>query len=254
MNRRAIVLAAGKGTRMKSELPKVLYPVGGRPIIDYVLDELALAGVDETIVVVGYRADEVRNALAGRKNLFFAEQTEQLGTGHAVMCCRKELEGAEGPVFVIAGDSPMLRHESVASLFQKYDQNERMGEGISALLGTVKKENPFGMGRIVRDENGNFLGIVEEKDATEEQRKITEINMSYYVFNIPDLLSALDQVTTNNAQKEYYITDVPAILRAEGKRVMALNVLSPEECLGVNTVADVAAVEDEMRRLNRIPS
>jgi len=252
MGRKAILLAAGKGTRMKSDLPKVLYPIGGRPIIDYVLDGLAETQVDEIIVVVGYRADEVRAALSKRKNITFAEQTQQLGTGHAVICCRDCLAGSEGPVFVIAGDSPMMRSDSVSALFDEYEKRKKAGEMASAVLGTARKETPFGMGRILRDEVGNFIGIVEEKDATDQQRKITEINMSYYVFDTADLLGALDSLTTNNAQHEYYITDVPAIMLRQGKKVLALNVLKPEESLGVNTVADVAAVEAEMRRLGRI--
>ncbi|MBO7679958.1 MAG: glycosyl transferase family 2, partial [Thermoguttaceae bacterium] len=151
-----------------------------------------------------------------------------------------------GPIFVIAGDSPMLRGDSVKALFDEYDRRQKAGQPASAVLGTVSKENPFGMGRILRDAEGNFLGIVEERDATPEQRAITEINMSYYVFDAVDLFRALDRVTTDNAQGEYYITDVPAILRGEGKRVEALRVLSPEECLGVNTTEDAARVEEEL--------
>ncbi|MBR2586247.1 MAG: NTP transferase domain-containing protein [Thermoguttaceae bacterium] len=251
MTRRAIVLAAGKGTRMKSDLPKVLYPVAGRPIIDYVLDALAEAGVTEIVVVVGYRGDEVRRSLAGRVNIRFVEQTALLGTGHAVMCCRPALADVTGPIFVIAGDSPMLRGDSVKALFDEYDRRQKAGQPASAVLGTVSKENPFGMGRILRDAEGNFLGIVEERDATAEQKAITEINMSYYVFDAADLFRALDQVTTDNAQGEYYITDVPAILRKEGKRVEALKVLSPEECLGVNTTEDAARVEEELLKRPR---
>lgn len=255
MTRRAIVLAAGKGTRMKSDLPKVLYPIAGRPIIEYVLDALALAGVTEIIVVVGYRGENVRRGLAGRKNIRFVEQTALLGTGHAVMCCRPYLTDVTGPIFVIAGDSPMLRGESVTALFDEYDRKREAGEPVSAVLGTVSKDNPFGLGRILRDAEGNFLGIVEERDATEQQRAITEVNMSYYVFDTVDLFRALDQVTTDNAQGEYYITDVPAILRGEGKRVEALKVLAQEECLGVNTTQDAARAEEVIlgrpRGLNR---
>lgn len=252
MLKKAVILAAGKGTRMKSELPKVLYPIAGRPILDYVLDALEGAGIDELILVVGYRQDQVRRATAERRNVRYVEQTEQLGTGHAVMCARPQLEGVDGPVFVIAGDSPMLRSESVAALLDAYASSRDKNEPVSAILGTAYKENPFGMGRILRGADGEFLGVVEEKDATDEQRKITEINMSYYVFHTPDLLDALRRLTTANAQREYYITDVPAILRAEKKRVLALPALAPEESLGVNTVADAAAVEAEMKRLGKI--
>lgn len=242
----AILLAAGKGKRMKSDLPKVLFPVLGRPMIDYVLDALDRAGVDTVLVVTGHRGEAVRSALASRTNCRFIEQAEQLGTGHAVMCCRDELIGRDGPVFVIAGDSPMIRSESVAALFDAYENSP---EPCSAVLGTAHKDNPFGMGRILRDDRGAFVGIVEERDATPAQKKITEINMSYYVFRIPDLLDALSDITTDNAQGEYYITDVPAILLRQGKKASALPILRSEESLGVNTPDDLSAVEAAMAKL-----
>ncbi|MBQ9813939.1 MAG: NTP transferase domain-containing protein [Thermoguttaceae bacterium] len=236
--RKAIVLAAGKGTRMKSDLPKVLFPVCGKPMINYVLDALDAAKIDEILVVVGYQKDLVRSEIESRKNVKFAEQKELLGTGHAVMSCRDYLEGFDGPVFIIAGDNPMLQSSSVDRLFEEFEKS-----GASCVLGTVYKENPFGMGRVLRDEQGNFIGVVEEKDATDEQRKIKEINISYYIFNTPDLLASLDSIRNNNAQKEYYITDVPKILLDAGKKILALPVLKEIECLGVNTQADVAEVE-----------
>ena len=238
--KKAIVLAAGKGTRMKSELPKVLFPVCGKPMIDYVLDALEEAGVDEIVVVVGYRADLVRDAIKSRASVRFAEQKELLGTGHAVASCREYLEGFDGPVFIIAGDNPMLQSSSVVRLFEEY---EKADDDVSCILGTVYKENPFGMGRILRDEQGNFVGVVEEKDATDEQRKIKEINISYYVFDTKDLLVSLGSLRADNAQKEYYITDVPKILLDSGKKILALPVLKDVESLGVNTQDDLAVVE-----------
>lgn len=240
--RKAIVLAAGKGTRMKSELPKVLFPVCGKPMINYVLDALDAAKIDEILVVVGYQQELVRAEIQSRKNVQFAEQKELLGTGHAVMSCRDYLEGFDGPVFIIAGDNPMLQSSSVDRLFEEFEKS-----GASCVLGTVYKDNPFGMGRVLRDEQGNFIGVVEEKDATDEQRKIKEINISYYVFNTPDLLASLDSIRNNNAQKEYYITDVPKILLDAGKKILALPVLKEIECLGVNTQADVAEVEKALQ-------
>ncbi|MDO5749067.1 MAG: NTP transferase domain-containing protein [Planctomycetia bacterium] len=246
--KKAVVLAAGKGTRMKSDLPKVLFPVCGKPMIEYVLDALDAAGVDEIVVVIGFKGDLVRDAIKSRPNVKFAEQKELLGTGHAVMSCREQLEGFDGPVFIIAGDNPMLQSSSVAQLFDEYEKN--VGEGVSCILGTVHKEDPFGMGRILRDESGSFYGVVEEKDATDEQRQIKEINMSYYIFNTPDLLASLNGLRANNAQKEYYITDVPAILLDKGKKILALPVLKEVECLGVNTQADVALVEETIQKLS----
>ena len=240
-NKVAVVMAAGQGTRMKSELPKVLVPVCGRPMIDYVLDALLEGGIDRVIVVVGYRSDDVRAALAGRDGLEFAYQAEQLGTGHAVMSCREVLADHKGPVMVIAGDGPMMQSVSVTRLLAEHE-----GPGAACILGTIHCDNPTGLGRIVRDEDGGFLAIVEEKDATDEQRRITEVNMSYYVFHCPDLLLALESLRRDNAQGEYYITDVPGLLRAAGKQVRALAVLQPCEAMGVNTLQELEAVEKRM--------
>jgi len=234
----AIVMAGGKGTRMKSDLPKVLIEVQGRPMIEYVLDSLDGAGIQRKIVVVGYRADDVRRALRHRAGVEFAHQAEQLGTGHAVMVCRDLLAGREGPVFVTAGDMPMLQSRSVKTLLADYHRRPA-----ACLLGTVYAEKPTGLGRIVRDARGEFARIVEEKDATDDERRIREVNMSYYVFRCPDLLEALDQIRPNNAQSEYYITDCPGILKSAGKEVRALPILQPCEALGVNNHYELAAVE-----------
>ena len=242
-NRVAVVLAAGKGTRMESELPKVLVEVCGRPMIDYVLDSLSEAGVGRIVVVVGYRAELVREALAGRANVAFVEQTEQLGTGHAVMVCREELAGHEGPVLVVTGDSPMIQASSIAKLLDLMDR-----ESPACILGTAVKDDPGSLGRVVRDSGGKFLRIVEAKDATPEELAIGEVNMSTYLFDGPQLLHALARIDNNNSQGEYYVTDCPGILRAEGKDVRALDALAPCESLSVNTVDDLAQVEAAMRQ------
>lgn len=234
----AIVMAAGKGTRMKSELPKVLVPVCGRPMIEYVIDALAAAGVDRTVVVVGYRAEDVQAQLAARKNVDFALQAEQRGTGHAVMSAREFLAKHDGAVLVVAGDSPMMQSDSLAALLAEFDRSRP-----ACLLGTATKEDPSGLGRVVRDPAGKFVGIVEEKDATAEQKKIREVNLSCYVFNGVDLLWALDQIRADNAQGEYYVTDCPGVLLAAGKDVRALNVLKPCEALSINNMEELAAVE-----------
>lgn len=226
---------------MKSELPKVLVPVAGRPMVRYVIDALRSAGVDRIVVVVGYRADLVRTELAGIPGIEFADQTEQLGTGHAVMMCREQLASHDGPVVVVAGDSPMLQADSVATLLA-----EATSRQLACLLGTVRRDNPTGYGRIIRNSAGDFTGIVEEKDATPEQRAIQEINVSTYVFNAKDLLAALDQLRADNSQREYYITDCPAILLAAGKQVAALNVLKPREALSINSPEELAQVEKVM--------
>src|SRR5664279_1262014 len=158
----AVVLAAGKGTRMKSELPKVLIEICGRPMLDYVLDALEAVGFDQVVVVVGYRADDVKRAMSGRKNVSFALQAEQKGTGHAVMMCRETLVGHKGAVAVVTGDAPMIQAESVQALLAEYDRSHP-----ACVMGTIHKESPGGLGRIVRDAAGDFQAIVEEKDATE---------------------------------------------------------------------------------------
>ncbi|MDX1962606.1 MAG: NTP transferase domain-containing protein [Pirellulales bacterium] len=239
----AVVLAAGKGTRMKSDLPKVLVPVLGRPMIEYVLDTLRRAGVAQTIAVIGYRAADVRQTLGNQPKLTFVEQTEQLGTGHAVMMARQALAShPDAAVLVVAGDSPMARADSIQELFAEYLRLRP-----ACLLGTARRENPHGLGRIVRDQAGNFTGIVEEKDATPEQRQITEVNMSCYLFHCADLLGALDLLGNNNAQREYYLTDVPGILLGQGKSVQALAVLKPSEALSINTPEELLAVEAALR-------
>lgn len=240
----AIVLAAGKGTRMKSDLPKVLVPVLGRPMIRYVINALRRSGVERIVVVVGHRAELVHSELAGEPGVEFVEQPEQRGTGHAVMMCRRQLAEHEGPVVVAAGDSPLLQARSVVQLLEAFKEQDA-----ACLLGAVEKEDPTGMGRIVRDEQGRFVAIVEEKDATQEQKRIREINASTYVFDALRLLRSLDRLRDDNAQGEYYITDCPSILMREGETVAALNVLHPCEALSINSEADLKALEREMELL-----
>jgi bifunctional UDP-N-acetylglucosamine pyrophosphorylase/glucosamine-1-phosphate N-acetyltransferase/UDP-N-acetylglucosamine pyrophosphorylase len=240
----AVVLAAGMGTRMESDLPKVLVSVLGRPMVLYVLDALAAAGVMRTIVVVGYRADDVKRTLAGMAGIEFVLQSERLGTGHAVKMAQPLLVGQSGPVAIVAGDSPMLQASSMRKLLDYFEQHQP-----ACLLGTLHKPNPHGLGRIVRNSAGEFVGIVEEKDATDAQRRITEVNMSTYVFSGPELLPALDSLKNDNRQREYYLTDCPGLLKLRGKKVEALPVLQPCEALSINTVAELQLVEAEMRKL-----
>ena len=240
----AVILAAGQGTRMKSDKPKVLVEALGRPMIQFVIDAVLSAGISKAVVVVGYRADDVRSELASREQVAFVEQTERKGTGHAVMVCADEIQGHEGPLLVLTGDSPLVQSSSLRKLLDAYKQDRP-----ACIMGTAHRDDPTGLGRIVRDGEGNFVGIVEEKDATDAQRQITEVNMSTYVFHTPDLLAALPMLRDNNKQGEYYITDCPAILKSQGKTIRAEAVLQPCEALSVNTVEDLQAVEDEMRRL-----
>jgi len=241
----AVIMAAGKGTRMKSELPKVLCQVAGRPMIHFVIDALAAAGIGRHLAVVGYRADDVREELSRRgEKIEFVLQEEQLGTGHAVQMCRELLTDNPGPTIVVTGDSPLLQTSSLQKLLSHFRETQP-----ALLLGSLKKEDPTGLGRIVRSETGEFLGIVEHNDATPEQLAVREVNMSTYVFNTPDLLFALDRLSNDNAQGEYYITDCASILREAGRSVDALPVLQECEALSINNVDELRLVDEKMRAM-----
>ncbi|MBL6725083.1 MAG: NTP transferase domain-containing protein [Rubripirellula sp.] len=241
----AVVLAAGKGTRMKSDLPKVLCPVLGRPMIHFVLDALEVAGIKQKIVVVGHQAELVESELSSRSDsIEFVLQQEQLGTGHAVQMCREKLQNVDGPTIVVAGDSPLIQSSSLLKLLDSFAATQP-----SLLLGTLEKEDPTGLGRVVRDESGQFTGIVEHKDASEEQLMIREVNMSTYLFHTPDLLWSLDQLRNNNAQSEYYLTDCASLLHDAGKRVEAFAVLQECEALSINNVDELKLVDERMRAM-----
>jgi len=239
----AVVLAAGKSTRMKSDIPKVLHPVCGRPMIEYVLDSARSAGADRIVVVVGHRADLVRSALQHHTDVVFAEQTEQKGTGHAVMMCESALAGHSGSVLILAGDTPLLKGGSLRALLDRREQT-----GSACVIGTASTVNNEGLGRVVRDAEGRFQCIIEQKDATAEQRRITEINTGCYAFSAPLLLQSLRSLRPNNSQSEYYLTDCPRILMDDGHTVDAACTLTLEEALGVNTRAQLAEVRVSIQR------
>jgi bifunctional UDP-N-acetylglucosamine pyrophosphorylase/glucosamine-1-phosphate N-acetyltransferase/UDP-N-acetylglucosamine pyrophosphorylase len=241
----AVVLAAGKGTRMGGDLPKVLFEAHGKPLVRWVLEALAAAGIHDRIVVIGYRGEMVEQALAGMAGVSFAVQREQRGTGDAVAAAAdlirervaRDPPDSRRPVVIVCGDSPMLRPESVTGLLQQFHD-----QSVSCLLGTAVTDDPAGLGRIVRDAAGRFVKIVEQKDATAAEQAIREVNMSTYVFEARDLLHALAQLRPDNAAGEYYITDCPGMLLAEGRPVDAVACLDPSETLSVNTPAQLAAV------------
>lgn len=241
----AVVMAAGRGTRMGSELPKVLFEAAGRPLVRWVLDALAAAGIADRIVVVGYRADQVRTALAGLPGVSFATQETLRGTGDAVAAASEVLRsrldslpaGTRLPVVVVCGDSPMLRPASVRTLLDAFADRRA-----DCVLGTATTHEPAGLGRIMRDPDGRFRGIVEEKDASPAERLIREVNMSTYVFEAAALLRVLTRLDTANAAGEYYITDCPRLLLAEGGGVAAIDCLDSSETLSVNTPEQLAAV------------
>ncbi|NLM35761.1 MAG: bifunctional UDP-N-acetylglucosamine diphosphorylase/glucosamine-1-phosphate N-acetyltransferase GlmU [Clostridiales bacterium] len=239
----AVILAAGEGKRMKSLKPKVLHKVCGKEMVNHVIDTMRAADLEEVNVIVGKGAEEVKAETESRK-VFYSLQDKQLGTGHAMMCARDFLQGKQGVVAVFTGDAPLIREETVRELIN-YQQEGKY----SAVILTSIVDNPKGYGRVIRE--GNSVGrIVEDKDCNEEELKVKEINAGMYAFDIEDLLASLDKLTNNNAQGEYYLTDVIGILKKEGKAVGAL-VIDFEETLGVNSRVELAQAEKIMReRIN----
>jgi len=239
----AVILAAGKSTRMKSALPKVLHEVCGRPMIEYVLDAAREAGINRSVVIVGHAAEDVKKSLALHTDVEFALQAEQKGTGHAVMMCRDNLAPHNGPVLVLTGDAPLMRAASFAALLDDFREQQA-----ACVIGTAETDANFGLGRIVRDAKGEFLRIVEQKDATPDEAAITEINVGCYVFDCQSLFAALAEIRPNNKQSELYLTDCAGILKSQGKRVVAAKRLDIIEALGVNTRAQLVDVHRALQQ------
>ncbi len=238
MNRKAVVLAAGKGTRMQSErnhLPKVLREANGKPLLHYVLEALSFLAPADTILVTGYMHDAVEAAFPGYPAVL---QEPQLGTGHAVQCAAPLLEGFDGTVLVCYGDMPLLKQETYEALLRDH---ARTGAACTLLAGTTDLDLPYG--RVVRQENGDFLRVVEDRDCTPEQKKIRELNVGIYAFDAQKLLRALGRLQNANAQHEYYLTDVPAILLSDGDRVRIYSQPLGEQIIGVNTPEQLKTTE-----------
>ena len=247
---KAIILAAGKSTRMITDTPKVLHQVCGRPMLAYVIDACRQAGINDLLVIVGYRKEEVRAAFPDDSGITWITQDEaRHGTGHAVMCCREALQGYTGDCLVLCGDGPLIRPEVITQLLRKHTQ-----ERATATLATGTLEEPAGWGRIIRDEYGNFQGIIEHNDCTPEQLHITEINPSYYCFNTPRLFEALDQVRPDNKKHEYYLTDTLSLMLRAGHKVVAITAVKPGDVLSINSRHDLASVGNVMKHriLNRL--
>ncbi|MGZ7039046.1 MAG: bifunctional UDP-N-acetylglucosamine diphosphorylase/glucosamine-1-phosphate N-acetyltransferase GlmU, partial [Thermoanaerobaculia bacterium] len=241
-NLEVIILAAGLGTRMKSATVKVLHRAAGRPILDYVLDLAAEVSDRPPVVVVGHQREAVSKTIGDRAR--YAVQEKQLGTGHAVLQAAPALEGAKGNrILILSGDVPLTRPVTLQKLI---DQHEREGNALTLL--TMKLDDPAMYGRIVRDRDGAVQKIVEAKDASPDEKKINEVNGGIYVFNSEDLFDNLRNLSTNNAQGEYYLTDLLAVLRKAGHRVGATIVDDPAEALGVNSRAELATVESIIQR------
>lgn len=244
-----LILAAGLGTRMRSNLAKVLHRLDDRPLINHVCKSAASLAPRKIYVVIGHQGEDVKEAVLaelGDGQAHFVWQKEQLGTGDAVNAARDFLENEDSTLLILSGDVPMIRPETLGGLIQHHKSHR--GRGAAATILTVKLKSPTGYGRIVRDDAGMFSSIVEQKDATDEEREIREINAGIYCFDTRKLFDALAKVQNNNAQGEYYLTDVPALLRQSGDDVSMYQHNEPREIEGVNNRAQLADLE---RILNR---
>lgn len=240
----AIILAAGKGTRMKSKLYKVLHPIAGRPMVDHVLSEIEANNMDEVVTIVGHGAEQVEETLGNRSE--YVLQAEQLGTGHAVLQAEKILKDKEGMTIIANGDTPLLTAKTFGELFEYHKE-----KGAAATVLTAQAEDPTGYGRIIRNDIGIVEKIVEQKDATVQEANVQEINTGVYCFDNKTLFEALHEVTNDNAQGEYYLTDVMEILKKQGKIVAAYRMKDFSESMGVNDrVALSAATKVMQRRIN----
>ncbi|EMF0519454.1 bifunctional UDP-N-acetylglucosamine diphosphorylase/glucosamine-1-phosphate N-acetyltransferase GlmU [Enterococcus hirae] len=244
--RYAIILAAGKGTRMKSKLYKVLHPVSGQPMVEHIINRVSETNPDQIITIVGHGAEQVKAQLGERSE--YALQAEQLGTGHAVLQAASFLQGKEGTTLVISGDTPLLTTETLNNLFE-YHQ----GKNASATILTAQAEDPTGYGRIIRDHIGIVEKIVEQKDTTPEEALVQEINTGTYCFDNQALFEVLNKVGTDNAQGEYYLTDIIEILKDAGKTVAAYQTEDFDESMGVNDRIALAKANELMRqRINKM--
>jgi bifunctional UDP-N-acetylglucosamine pyrophosphorylase/glucosamine-1-phosphate N-acetyltransferase len=236
----AIVLAAGLGTRMKSDRAKVLHELAGRPLLHWPLAALRALGVERTVIVVGHQADQVTAAArsAGLAGVTTALQAEQRGTGHAVQCAAGALADFDGDVLIVYGDVPLIRAETLEALLRAH-----RGGGATLSLLTVRFEDPTGYGRIVRGPDGQVTGIVEQRDATEADRAITEINPGFYCIRSSALGRFLGELRADNAQGEYYLTDVVGLAARAGERIVTVELQRPEEVAGINTRAELARME-----------
>lgn len=240
----AVVLAAGKGVRMKSDLPKVLHRLAGKPLINHVIASLSEAGVERIINVVGYEGDQVLQSTEGLAEHVW--QREQLGTGHAVMQAEKSLENFTGQVIVACGDVPLIRPETFRQML------EMMDDQVKAVVLTMDADPPDGYGRVVKDNSGAFSRIVEHKDADETVRAIKEVNTGTYVFDAPLLFRNLGGIDTDNAQGEYYLPDVLTGIAGSGFSVGVLKLEDPVEGTGVNSQEDLTRLEQRLSDKRRV--
>lgn len=241
---KAVILAAGKGKRLHSEqfsAPKVLREANGKPLLRYVVNNLSfIPDKKDIIIVAGYKKEMVFNAF--NEGYTFAVQDEQLGTGHAVNCAREALKDYDGPVLVCYGDMPLFKKGTYENLVKVH---EEAGNDCTILTGV--SDRGLAYGRIIRDENGSFKGVVEDRDCTPEQKKINELNVGIYVFDSKKLFSCLGELKNSNAQGEYYLTDVPTIMMNKGYKIGTYTTHDDTEILGVNTPEELALCESLLK-------
>src|SRR5438105_9302298 len=242
MSTTAIILAAGRSTRLKSRRPKALHEICGKPMLQFVLDARYDAGCSRILLVVGHGKDEVTAQFEADKRIVCVEQTEQLGTGHAARVCEPHLRREHGDVFILTADGPLIRGEVLRTLLREHREQHA-----AASMATAVLDDPTGYGRVVRDADGNFIETGEQADATPEQRETREVFPSYYCVRTEDLLLALSRLKNENKKKEYYLTDIYGILRAGGRKVVAVQAVTAEDVLSVNDRDQQAQVDAIMQ-------
>ncbi|MBI4753094.1 NTP transferase domain-containing protein [Candidatus Desantisbacteria bacterium] len=237
-----IILAAGLGKRMKSKLIKILHPICGQPMVAYVIDALDELGIKKRVIVLGHQREQVAEFLSNR-SVEIAIQERPLGTGDAVKSAEQFFDKYEGDILILSGDTPLISTKSIERLIATH----RMSKADTTIL-TVEMQNPTGYGRIVKDNEGYILRIVEERDATPEERGIKTVNTGTYCFKAAALFSALKMVSSSNAQEEYYLTDVFEIINSQGGKIASVSADSPVEVMGINSRKELAVAESYMRR------
>lgn len=236
-----LIMAAGKGTRLESSLPKVLHPLAGRPLMDHLLQTVEALKPRHTLVVVGHQAALVKSRLRSRA-VGFAEQVPQLGTGHAVQVARDWWSGKPGNLLILSGDVPLISAGTLRKMIQVHDRTRA-----SLTLLSTRLDDPTGYGRVIRAEDGKVRGIVEQKEAGPSELQVKEVNTGLYCFRIQDLSEVIDRVTPDNRQKEYYLTDCVDLLSRRGKAVEAVVCDDWLEVMGVNSRIDLARMENVLR-------
>ena len=235
---RIVILAAGKGTRMNSGLPKVLHKLHDKTLIDYVLDESELLNPIESILVVGFKKNQIISHTKSRIKLRYVTQKEQLGTGHAVLQTEKLLKDKKGHILILYGDVPNIKASSLEPIIEDHIINNR-----DLTLITAEVDNPTGYGRIIINKNGQLLKIVEEKDCNDDEKMIKEWNPGIYIFKTPKVFEILNNIKTNNASKEYYLTDAIGLAQQYNMQIKAIKIINSDEVLGINTTEQLKELE-----------